>query len=93
MGSNSFSSGLGFDGLSVAMLGMSNPIGVVIVSFLLAGIRQGAQLGLQLSLQIPRELGGVLIAMVIFFVAISNVYRPFVEKCIHRIQNRRKSDE
>lgn len=41
-----FSSGLGFDGLSVAMLGMSNPIGVVIVSFLLAGIRQGAQLGL-----------------------------------------------
>lgn len=88
-----FSLGLGFDGLSVAMLGMSNPIGVVIVSFLLAGIRQGAQLGLQLSLQIPRELGGVLIAMVIFFVAISNVYRPFVEKCIHRIQKRRKSDE
>ncbi len=88
-----FSSGLGFDGLSVAMLGMSNPIGVVIVSFLLAGIRQGAQLGLQLSLQIPRELGGVLIAMVIFFVAIGNVYRPLVEKAVRSISRGRKSDE
>ena len=88
-----FSSGLGFDGLSVAMLGMSNPIGVVIVSFLLAGIRQGAQLGLQLSLQIPRELGGVLIAMVIFFVAIGNVYRPLVEKAVRNISRGRKSDE
>ncbi len=88
-----FSSGLGFDGLSVAMLGMSNPIGVVIVSFLLAGIRQGAQLGLQLSLQIPRELGGVLIAMVIFFVAIGNVYRPVVEKVVRSISRGRKDDE
>lgn len=88
-----FSSGLGFDGLSVAMLGMSNPIGVVIVSFLLAGIRQGAQLGLQLSLQIPRELGGVLIAMVIFFVAIGNVYRPVVEKAVRSISRGRKDDE
>ena len=88
-----FSSGLGFDGLSVAMLGMSNPIGVVIVSFLLAGIRQGAQLGLQLSLHIPRELGGVLIAMVIFFVAIGNVYRPVVEKAVRSISRGRKDDE
>lgn len=88
-----FSSGLGFDGLSVAMLGMSNPIGVVIVSFLLAGIRQGAQLGLQLSLQIPRELGGVLIAMVIFFVAIGNVYRPVVEEAVRSISIGRKDDE
>ena len=88
-----FSSGLGFDGLSVAMLGMSNPIGVVIVSFLLAGIRQGAQLGLQLSLQIPRELGGVLIAMVIFFVSIGNVYRPVVEKAVRSISRGRKDDE
>lgn len=88
-----FSSGLGFDGLSVAMLGTSNPIGVVIVSFLLAGIRQGAQLGLQLSLQIPRELGGVLIAMVIFFVAIGNVYRPVVEKAVRSISRGRKDDE
>lgn len=75
-----FSSGLGFDGLSVALLGQSHPIGVVIVAILLSGIRQGAQLGLQISLQVPRELGGVLIAMIILFIAAENVYRPILEK-------------
>lgn len=85
-----FSSGLGFDGLSVAMLGMSNPIGVVIVSFLLAGIRQGAQLGLQIYLQIPRELGGVLIALVILFVAIGNVYRPWIISICSKIGRKKK---
>jgi simple sugar transport system permease protein len=75
-----FSSGLGFDGLSVALLGQSHPVGVVIVAILLSGIRQGAQLGLQIDLQVPRELGGVLIAMVILFIAAENVYRPLLEK-------------
>lgn len=80
-----FSSGLGFDGLSVAMLGLSHPIGVFIVAVLLAGIRQGAQLGLQISLQIPRELGAVLIALVILFIALQDIYRPFVLKIINKI--------
>jgi simple sugar transport system permease protein len=75
-----FSSGLGFDGLSVAMLGGSHPFGVMLVAILLAGIRQGAQLGLQINLKIPRELGGVLIALIIFFVATENVYKPVVER-------------
>jgi len=80
-----FSSGLGFDGLSVAMLGGSHPFGVLLVAILLAGIRQGAQLGLQISLKIPRELGGVLIALIIFFVAIENVYRPYVDKLYSKL--------
>jgi len=75
-----FSSGLGFDGLSVALLGGSHPLGVVIVAILLAGIRQGAQLGLQIGLQIPRELGGVLIAFIILFIAAENIYRPLLER-------------
>lgn len=83
-----FSSGLGFDGLSVAMLGGSHPIGVVIVAILLAGIRQGAQLGLQINLKIPRELGGVLIALVILFIATENIYRPYIERWYDRIVDR-----
>lgn len=79
-----FSSGLGFDGLSVAMLGGSHPVGVVIVAILLAGIRQGAQLGLQINLKIPRELGGVLIALVILFIATENIYKPALEKIYNR---------
>jgi simple sugar transport system permease protein len=62
----------------------------VIVAFILAGIRQGAQIGLQISLQIPRELGGVLIALIILFVAAQNIYRPVLEKLINRIEGGRK---
>ena len=80
-----FSSGLGFDGLSVALLGGSHPLGVVIVAVLLAGIRQGAQIGLQIGLQIPRELGGVLIALIILFIAAENIYRPLLERIYDRI--------
>lgn len=87
-----FSSGLGFDGLSVAMLGLSHPVGVFIVAILLAGIRQGAQLGLQISLSVPRELGAVLIALVILFVAISDVYRPYVEKLLSSRKNKKRSE-
>ncbi|WP_320128367.1 ABC transporter permease [uncultured Sphaerochaeta sp.] len=82
-----FSSGLGFDGLSVAMLGGSHPFGVLLVAILLAGIRQGAQLGLQINLKIPRELGGVLIALIIFFVATENIYRPMVERIYDKVFN------
>jgi len=77
-----FSSGLGFDGLSVAMLGLSSPIGVFIVAILLAGIRQGAQLGLQINLKIPRELGGVLIALIILFISLQNIYTPLLKKFV-----------
>jgi simple sugar transport system permease protein len=64
-----YSVGLGFDGVSVAILGQTHPLGVVIVAILFAGVRLGAQLGLQIQLRVPRELGGVIIAFIILFVA------------------------
>ncbi|MDR1949534.1 MAG: ABC transporter permease [Spirochaetaceae bacterium] len=87
-----FSSGLGFDGLSVALLGSSHPLGVVIVAFILAGVRQGAQLGLQIGLRIPRELGGVLIALIILFIAGENIYRPFLERLYDRLSRLKKGE-
>jgi simple sugar transport system permease protein len=52
-----FSVGLGFDGLTTAILGQVHPIGVFIVAILLRS-ETGRQIGLQLKLDIPRELGG-----------------------------------
>ena len=69
-----YSTGLGFDGVSVAILGQTHPIGVVIVAILFAGVRLGAQLGLQIQLKVPRELGGVIIAFIILFVASDNFF-------------------
>jgi general nucleoside transport system permease protein len=75
-----FSAGLGFDGLTAAILGQIHPIGTVLVAIFFAGLRQGAQVGLQLSVHIPRELGGGIIALMILFVAADRLYRENLER-------------
>ena len=69
-----FSVGLGFDGLTSAILGQVHPFGVFIVAILFSGLKLGAQIGLQLSLNIPRELGGTIIGFIILFVAAGKLY-------------------
>jgi ABC-type uncharacterized transport system permease subunit len=69
-----FSVGLGFDGLTSAILGQTHPFGVFIVAILFSGLKLGAQLGLQLKLNIPRELGGTIIGFIILFVAAGKLY-------------------
>jgi simple sugar transport system permease protein len=69
-----FSVGLGFDGLTTAILGQVHPFGVFIVAILFSGLKLGAQIGLQLKLDIPRELGGTIIGFIILFVAAGKLY-------------------
>ncbi|MFN8446122.1 MAG: ABC transporter permease [Caldilineaceae bacterium] len=73
-----FSTGLGFDGVLVSILGRTHPLGVVLVSILFAGVRLGAQIGLQTSVHIPRELGGGIIALIILFVAAEKFYAGWI---------------
>jgi ABC-type uncharacterized transport system permease subunit len=75
-----FSTGLGFDGLLVAILGLLHPLGVVLVAIFFAGVRLGAQIGLQTTVGIPRELGGGIIALMILFVAASDLYRGWIAR-------------
>lgn len=70
-----FSAGLGFDGLTAAILGQVHPVGAVLVAIFFAGLRQGAQIGLQITAKVPRELGGGIIALMILFVAAAQLYR------------------
>lgn len=70
-----FSGGLGFDGLTAAILGQVHPIGTTVVAIFFAGLRQGAQVGLQFTSKVPRELGGGIIALMILFVAADQIYR------------------
>ena len=74
-----FSAGLGFDGLTAAILGQVHPVGTVVVAIFFAGLRQGAQIGLQLTSKVPRELGGGIIALMILFVAADMLYRRRIE--------------
>lgn len=75
-----FSVGLGFDGLTSAILGQTHPLGVFIVAILFSGLKLGAQLGLQLKLEIPRELGGTIIGFIILFVAAGKLYEENIAR-------------
>lgn len=75
-----FSVGLGFDGITSAILGQTHPIGVFIVAILFSGLKLGAQLGLQLQMEIPRELGGTIIGFIILFVAAGKFYEDVISR-------------
>ncbi|WP_409305486.1 ABC transporter permease [Peribacillus sp. SCS-155] len=71
--------GVGFDGIAVALLGANTALGVVLAAFLFGGLKMGA-LNMP-SADVPNELVDIVIALIIFFVASSYmiqwVYRRF----------------
>ncbi|MCK0472335.1 ABC transporter permease [Halalkalibacter sp. APA_J-10(15)] len=76
--------GVGFDGIAVALLGANTAIGVFLSAFLFGGLQIGA-LTMQSQAGIPAELIDIIIALIIFFVASSYL--------IHWIINRVKKEE
>jgi ABC-type uncharacterized transport system permease subunit len=86
-----FSVGIGFDGLTSAILGQVHPFGVFIVAILFSGLKLGAQLGLQLNLDIPRELGGTIIGFIILFVAAGKLYEESIARAREWSTRRRSS--
>lgn len=73
-----FSAGLGFDGIAVALLGRSNPWGVVAAAMLFGGLNAGGQY-MQANANVGIDLIAVIQALIIIFVAapalISAIYR------------------
>lgn len=73
-----FSAGLGFDGIAVALLGRSNPVGVVAAAVLFGGLNAGGQY-MQANADVGIDLISVIQALIIIFVAapalISAIYR------------------
>jgi simple sugar transport system permease protein len=64
-----FSRGLGFDGIVVTLLGRSSPVGVLLAALFLGALRNGAST-MEMFTRIPRDLIDIVIALVIFFVAV-----------------------
>jgi len=82
-----FSSGVGFDGITVALLGRGNPAGVIAAALLFGGLRAGA-VQMQASTSTPVDLVQVIEALVIMFVAapalIRALFRLRTERVIAR---------
>lgn len=65
--------GFGFQGISVALIGASNPIGVFFAGLFYGALKYG---GSKLNLiQAPSEIIDIIMGTVVFFIAISHVFR------------------
>ena len=62
--------GIGFDGIAVALLGGNTALGVVIAALLFGGLKNGA-LTMQMNALVPTELVDIIVALIIFFVGSS----------------------
>lgn len=73
---------VGFDAITVALLGRSKPLGVVLAGLLFGGLRAGG-LTMQAQAQTPAELTSVLQALIVLFVAAPALVRtilPFLKQ-------------
>ncbi len=68
------SPGYGWDAISIALLGGTRPLGVVIAAFLFGALRAGGQ-GMALATGVPIDLLAFISALVIMFVAAPRLVR------------------
>lgn len=71
--------GIGFDGIAVALLGANTPLGVVFGAALFGALKYGS-LNMPNEAGVPVEIVSIVIAVIIFFVASGYVIRLFLEK-------------
>ena len=75
-----FAAGIGFDAISLALLGRSHPAGVVAAGFLFGALRAGG-LEMQVVTDVPIDLIGVIQALVVVFIA-----APALIRAIFRVK-------
>jgi ABC-type uncharacterized transport system permease subunit len=81
-----FSSGYGFDAIALALLGRSNPLGVVLAALLFGILKAGAN-GMQAATSAPVDIIVVIQALIIMFMAAPRLVRE-----IFRIRGERVAD-
>jgi ABC-type uncharacterized transport system permease subunit len=69
---STYATTVGFDSIAVALLGRTNPLGIVLAALLFGGMRSGSQ-AMQIQAGVPQELVGVLQALILFFLVASPV--------------------
>jgi simple sugar transport system permease protein len=69
-----FSTSVGFDSITVALLGRSNPIGVMAAALLFGAMRAGAG-PMQISAGVPVELVDFIQALILLFLIANVVFR------------------
>lgn len=82
---------MGFDGIAVALLGASNPIGVLL-SALFFGMLQSGKGFMSAMTEVPPEIADTIIATIIYFTATSVLFRRFWDS-IGKLTRKKASDK
>ncbi len=72
-----FNVGLGFEGITVALLGRNHPAGVILAALLVGAMKAGSN-QMQFAARVPREILDVIMALMLFFVAADYIIRTLL---------------
>ncbi|HEY1409033.1 MAG TPA: ABC transporter permease [Promineifilum sp.] len=74
-----FNAGLGFDGITVALLGKTSPFGVIPAALLLGAMRAGSS-QMQFSAGVASDITDVITAFILFFVAADVIVKTLIRQ-------------
>ena len=77
----------GYDSIAVALLGNSNPIGILLASFLISVIGKGSTY-MSSSAGLDAELSSVIIGLILLFSACS----VYIRHCIKKVEGKQKTE-
>jgi len=69
-----FNIGLGFDGITIALLGRTSPLGVIPAALLIGAMKAGGNV-MQFEAKVPHEIIDVIQALMLFFVTADMIVR------------------
>ncbi|RKX53261.1 MAG: ABC transporter permease [Thermotoga sp.] len=78
-----FSSGMGFDGITVALVGKNNPIGIIFSAIFFALIRT-TNLEMAVSAGVPKYLSFLMEGIIVILVAFENIYQEKISQIMRR---------
>ncbi len=72
-----FNAGLGFDGITIALLGKTHPFGIIPASLLIGAMKAGAS-NMQFEAGVAKEITDVIQALMLFFVTADMIIRKLL---------------
>ena len=72
-----FNTGLGFDGITIALLGKTHPIGIIPAAILIGAMKAGAST-MQFDAGVAKEITDVIQALMLFFVTADMIIRKLL---------------
>ncbi|MNJ39698.1 beta-methylgalactoside transporter inner membrane component [compost metagenome] len=84
---NSVTSGLGFDGIAVALLGGNTALGVLLSGMLIGALTYGSQ-GMSFGAEVPGEIIRMVIGFIIFFVAAPGIVKLFFRPLTNKMKKK-----